>query len=250
MKPTKKVSPQSVSQDNLGRPVCYAYCPDNCTEATAFSIGPLGGGVDFASVQLDPAGRPSVMLRMPYQSGAIFLYQYWACDGDCLNPAQWTGDGTGYTYARQVGWVEPFIHSFALDHFGRPRFVYYDSGADYDDPHWSAFYTYCDGNCVSAANWYETRLLDDSCAGDFHLAFGPAGQPRLAYGTYDSGTMAQQVADTECNQNCGQGANWSGTILPDTASASVSHFATFSLATDGNGKLRLALYTGLESSQP
>lgn len=150
MKPSKKASPQSASQDNLGQPVYYAYCTDNCTEATAFSIGSLGGGVDFASVQLDPAGRPSVMLRMPYRSGAIFLYQCWACDGDCLNPAQWTGDGTGYTYARQVGWVEPFIHSF----------------------------------------------------------------------------------------------------LADTASASVSHFATFSLATDGSGKPRLASYTGLESSQP
>lgn len=237
-------TPQSASQGNPGRPAYYAYCPGNCTRATDFTIVPLGNGVDFASLQLDPAGRPRVLLRLPLQSGAIFLFQYWMCEGNCLNPAQWAGDSVGFTYARPVGWVEPFIHSFALDHLGRPRFVYYDNGADTNDTHWGAFYAYCDDNCTSAANWYETRLLDDSYAGDFHLAFGPAGQPRVVYGTYNSGAIVQQLAYAECNQDCGAGANWSATILAETVSASVSHFATFSLATDGSGKPRLALYTG------
>ena len=237
-------TPQSAAQGSPARPAYYAYCPSNCQNAAAFSILPLGDGVDFAALDLDPAGRPRVLLRVPVQSNSIFLFQYWMCDSNCLNPTQWSGDSIGYAYRRQVGWVEPFIHSFALDHQGRPRFVYYDKGADYNDPHWGAFYAYCDNNCTSADNWYETRLLDDSHANDFALAFSPSGQPRLAYATYDSDAIAQQLAYAECNQNCGTVANWSGLLLANTASASVSEFATFSLAVDGGGKPRLALYTG------
>jgi len=237
-------TPQSATPQNPTRPAYYAYCPANCAGPAAFTITPLGDGVDFAALALDPAGRPRLLLRAPVQSGSIFVYQYWACDGNCLSAGGWSSADIGYSYARQTGWVEPFIHSFALDPQGRPRFVYYDAGADGEDPHWGAFYAYCDGQCANAANWYETRLLDDAHATDFHLAFGPAGQPRLAYATYNSDTAAQQVAYAECDQACGAGGSWSGIVLADTASASVSHFATFSLAITTGGRPRLALYTG------
>jgi hypothetical protein len=242
-------TPESATQNNPTRPAYYAYCPANCTSAAAFTIVALGNGVDYAALELNPAGDPRVLLRLPAtnQSKSIFIYQYWVCDSNCLNPAQWLGDSIGFSYGRQVGWVEPFIHSFALDHLGRPRFMYYDNGADYNDPHWGAFYAYCDGGCTSAANWYETRLLDDFDAYDFKLAFSPNGQPRLVYGTYDSDTVSQQMAYAECNQNCGAAANWSGSVLVNTVSAGVSHFATFSLAVNSAGKPRVALYTGTGS---
>lgn len=237
-------TPQSAVQGSPARPAYYAYCAANCTNAAAFTIVPLGDGVDLATLALDPAGHPRLLLRVPAQSGAVFVFQYWTCDSNCLVRTQWSSGNVGYAYARQVGWVEPFIRSFAVDHLGRPRFVYYDAGADGEDPHWGAFYAYCDAGCTSAANWYEARLLADSQVRDFALAFSPTGQPRLAYATYNRDTLAQPVGYAECNQDCHVAANWSGILLADTASASVSHFATFALRVESHGRPRLALYTG------
>jgi hypothetical protein len=238
-------TPQSAPQASSTRPAYYAYCPANCTSAAAFTMLSLGEGVDFAALDLDPNGRPRVLLRLPVQSNTIYLYQYWMCDNHCTNPAQWMGDSIGYAYRRQVGWVESFIHSFALDHQGRPRFVYYDSGSDSNDPHWGAFYAYCDANCTNPANWNEIRLLDDNQATDFDLAFSPANQPRLAFYTYLNDAWV--VVYAECNQSCNAAGNWYGAVLADTVSASVSHWANFSLAVNSNGRPRLALYTGTGS---
>lgn len=235
-------TPESAPQSNPTRPAYYAYCPANCTRAAAFTRVQLGDGVDFASLALTPTGQPRLLLRKPVQS--VYVFQYWQCDGDCTNLAHWQSGDLGYAYARPVGWVEAFIDSFALDHLGRPRFVYYDSGADYQDPHRGVFYAWCDATCTAPANWYETRLLDDGNASDFDLALGPNGQPRLAYVTYDSQAVAQQVAYAECQTGCQSGNNWAGIVLANTASASVSHWATFDLALDAGGKPRLALYTG------
>ncbi len=235
-------TPQSANQNNPTRPAYYAYCASNCTSAAAFTLLPLGEGVDYASLALNPAGRPRLLLRRPVQS--TFVFQYWQCDGNCLDPAQWRSEDVGYTNARPVGWVEPFIHSFALDNVGRPRFVYYDNGASYEDPHWGVFYAYCDSDCTTAANWFETRLLDDSHASDLDLAFGQAGGPRLVYSTYDSENLAQQIAYAGCDESCQSAANWSGIVLADTASASVTYFAAFDLAVNSAGRPRLALYTG------
>lgn len=235
-------TPQSATQDNPTRPAYYAYCPANCTGPEAFTRLHLGDGVEFASLALTPAGHPRLLLRKRVQSA--YLFQFWQCDGDCTNPAQWRSGDVGAAYARQVGWVEAFIHSFALDHMGRPRFVYYDGGGSYDDPHWGAFYAFCNANCTTATNWQETRLLDDIHASDFDLVFGPNGQPRLVYVTYDSQNLTQQVAYAECAQDCHDSTNWWGIALAATASASVTHWATFDLAVDSHGKPRLALYTG------
>lgn len=245
-------TPQSATADHPTRPAYYAYCPAGCDGPHAFTLVPLGDGVDFAALALTPDGRPRLLARVPVQSGAIFVYQYWACDAGCASPAGWSSAALGYAYARQTGWVEPFIHSFALDGQGRPRFVYYDAGQDYEDPHAGAFYAWCDAGCLDPANWYETRLTGDSHATDFHLAFGPAGGPRLAYATYDGDNALQQVAYAECDRNCDAAGNWSGSVLADTVSSGVTSFATFSLAVTSDGRPRLALYsgTGLGGSLP
>lgn len=245
-------TPQSATPDHPTRPAYYAYCPANCAGPEAFTLVPLGDGVDFAALALTPAGRPRLLARMPVQSGAVFVYQYWSCDANCLTPAGWASAALGYGYARQTGWVEPFVHSFALDASGRPRFVYYDNGQDYEDPHTGAFFAWCDGGCLDPANWFETKVLDDGDATDFHLGYGATGGPRLAYVTYDNENMLQQVAYAECDQNCGATGNWSGSILADTVSSSVESWATLSLAVTSAGRPRIALYsgTGLGGSLP
>lgn len=235
-------TPESATAENPTRPAIYAYCPANCTGPEAFTRLHLGDGVEFASLALTPSGQPRLLLRKRVQSS--YLFQFWQCDGNCTSMAQWISGDVGAAHARPVGWVEEFIHAFALDDQGRPRFVYYDNGADYEDPHWGAFYAYCNADCTTAANWQETRLLDDTDAGEFDLAFGPNGQPRLAWTTFNSETITQQLVYAECEQNCHIVDNWSAIAVADTASASVTHWTVFDLAVATTGKPRLALYTG------
>jgi hypothetical protein len=237
-------TPESVTAEHPKRPVLYAYCSSDCSSAAAFTITELGDDGEYANLALTAAGKPRVMARLRPPSGNGFVYQYWTCESNCTIAAQWSGTSIGAAYARATGWGEPFSRFFALDHLGRPRFVYFDAGADTDDPHWGAFYAYCDAGCNSAANWQEVRLIDDVHASEFALTFSPTGQPRLAYTSYDSEAVTQYVAYAECNANCASVANWHGLRLVDTVSASVSEFATLALRTDSNGRPRLALYTG------
>jgi hypothetical protein len=237
-------TPESVTPLYPTRSVLYAYCPANCSSAAAFTIAALGDDVEYANLALTPAGKPRVMARLRPPAGSGFVYQYWMCDGNCTEAVQWSAAAVGAAFARTTGWGEPFSRFFALDHLGRPRFVYYDAGADVNDPHWGAFYAYCDADCGSAANWQEVRLLDDAYAREFALAFNPTGQPRLAYTSYDPDAIAQYAAYAECNASCGSAANWAALWLADTASASVTEFATLALRTDSSGRPRLALYTG------
>jgi hypothetical protein len=235
-------TPDSNTTTDPIRPVYYAYCPANCTSAAAFTIVPLGNNVQFANLALDSAGHPRLLLRLP--AGNMFAYQYWTCDDNCLSPVQWTNGIIAYAHARPVASGEPFSQAFAVDAQGRPNFVYYDAGADSEDPHWGAFYTYCASACTAPANWQEVRLLSDSFASDFALALSPTGQPRLAYTTYDRENYVHFLAYAQCQAGCGTAGNWSGSLLAQTVSASVMDDPVFALRTDSNGQPRLALYTG------
>jgi hypothetical protein len=70
------------------------------------------------------------------------------------------------------------------------------------------------------------------------------GKWRLAYATYDGEALVQPVAYAECPEACHLAANWSRNVLVETVSASVTHFALFALQVEGQGRPRLALYTG------
>ncbi len=234
-------TPDSSIEEGV-RPAFYAYCPAGCTDPSAFTITQVGEGVDFAALDLTPGGAPRLLLRVPIDN--VYVYQYWECNSNCLQPASWSGESIGYSYARTTGWVEAFTRSFSLDHQGRPRFVYYDAGADYSDPHWGVFYAFCDTDCTSPGNWYETRVLEDRNAGEFDLDFTSGGLPQFVYSTYDGANLTNNVAYAECRQNCSNGVNWDNVILLDVVSSSVTSFANFSLEVTTGGRARVALYAG------
>jgi len=237
-------TPESVTQQHPTRAVLYAYCPANCTSAAAFTITALGDDVEYANLALTPAGKPRLMARLRLPSGEGHVYQYWACDNNCTSAAQWKATIIGGGYARAVGSGEPFSRFFALDPQGRPRFVYFDAGGDINDPHWGAFYAFCDTDCGNISNWGEVRLIEDAFASEFALSFGPTGQPRLAFKTYDSESYTHYLAYVECQVNCTSAANWSGLWLLETVSASVTEDPALALRTDSYGRPHLALYTG------
>lgn len=240
-------TPESVTQDHPTRSILYAYCPVNCFSAAAFTLTVLGDQVEYANLALSPAGKPRVMARLRPPSGSGFIYQYWTCDDHCTDSAHWNAVSIGSAYARTTGWGEPFSRFFALDPQGRPAFVYFDAGADDNDPHWGVFYAFCQVGCGSAENWGEVRLIEDVFAREFSLVFSPTGQPRLVYMSYDRDEILQYTAYVECQSNCASAASWQGLRLVDTVSSSVTEFATLALRTDRSGRPRLALYTGTGS---
>lgn len=227
------------------RPVFYGYCPANCIHADAFTLVALGDGIEYANLALTPDGSPRILVRGRTGDPDLFVYTYWTCDSDCTQAAQWNSAAVGDAHPRPVGWVEPHSRYFALDHLGRPRFVYYDDGATPEDPDWGAFYTYCDSDCTNAANWAESRIVEDRFATGFALAFSPTGQPRLAFTSFRPDSW--YIAYAECNSNCASPIAWSGRHLVNTVSTDVSEFATFALRVTSSGKPRLALYTGTGS---
>jgi hypothetical protein len=236
----------SSTPDDATRPAYYAYCPRNCTNAAAFMVITLGDHVNYTNLALDQLGRPRLLLRLRRPTGQLFEYQYGMCEGACIHPAHWAFTSLTEAHPRPVGWGEPFSRFFALDPLGRPRFVYYDNGANSNDPHRGVFYAYCDSNCGNAANWQETKLFEDPDASEFALTLSPTGQPRLAYTSYDQSNFPYSwyVAYAECNADCTIAANWFYARLVNTVSASVLEFAKFALRVDTNGKPRLALYPG------
>jgi hypothetical protein len=235
-------TPDSSTTTDPTRPAYYAYCPANCTSAAAFTITPLGDHIVYANLALDPAGHPRLLLRL--SAGNMLSYQYWTCDSACTNLASWANGTVIYTYARAYATGEPFTQGFAIDAQGRTHFIYYDAGSTIDDPHWGMYYTTCDSGCTAPASWQEVQLVQDRFAGEFSLAVTGTGQPRVAYSTYDGQNAVSYLAYAECSAACGTAGNWTGSLLAQTVSASVTDFPTFALRADSNGKPRLALYTG------
>ncbi|MDQ1300327.1 MAG: hypothetical protein QG637_244 [Chloroflexota bacterium] len=104
-------TPQSAAPGCPARPAYSEYCPANSVSPAAFTILYLGDGVDYASLALDATGRPRVLARKPVQS--TFVFQYWQCDGDCLNPP--------CTISTWDSGVRPAL---ALDAGGNPAIAY------------------------------------------------------------------------------------------------------------------------------
>jgi len=237
-------TPDTNTSEAPTRPAYYAYCPSGCTSSSAFTVVPLGQNVDYANLALDDAGRPRMLLRLTRPADQKFVYQYWACDTDCTSDASWTSATIAEAFSRAVAAGEPFSHFFALDSAGRSRFVYYDAGADAEDPHWGAFLAGCNGDCTNSANWGELSLIQDSFASDFALALGPSEETLLMFTSYDSQAYEWFVMYAECKSGCDNPAGWSAVRLLDRVSASVTAPVEISLRADSAGHPRVAYYAG------
>jgi hypothetical protein len=76
------------------------------------------------------------------------------------------------------------------------------------------------------------------------LAFSPGGGPRLAFGYFDE-NQDLYLSYAQCDQNCTNGANWSGTGL-----VQIHGSAKFNLAVDSNGRPRLGFFSGSYAYDP
>jgi hypothetical protein len=225
------------------KPATYAYCAASCENKASWSFTHLGEAVQDARIALDPYGKPRLLLFGPVYDPVWprMRYQYAACNSGCTNSANWT-------LATIVTPIEPTAtreydnnHYFAMDKQGRPAFVYTDTN---QNNHPGTFYMSCQANCTDPSQWTETTLTTGDLFDKVSLAFSPSGQPRLAFGFSDE-NLDLYLAFIQCDLNCTDGANWSGTTL-----VQIHGTAKYNLAVDSFGRPRLGVYTGSYAYAP
>ncbi|MFO7684314.1 MAG: hypothetical protein R6X34_30150 [Chloroflexota bacterium] len=228
------------------QPASQADCSDEA-DWQLTEVDNLAEGWPWVQLRLTPNGRPRLLLMRPISRDGVpfggLLYRYAECNTNCTAAQNWqaldiTDQGTGgglyntdYSY-----------QSFALDHLGRPRFVYEDR-ANSAGAHAGAYYVFCDGSCTQPGTWFETRLdsSGDTVYVDEHAAlmFTNNGRPRV-FGR-DGGSLADpssKLVYIECNTQCADSANWS---LPAhlLSTNSGSGIYSWSPAVDENDGVRL-----------
>lgn len=228
------------------QPTGQADCSDEVDWHLA-AVDTLAEGWPWVQLALTPNGRPRLLLMRPISRDGVpfggLLYRYAECNSNCTAAQNWqsldiTDQGSGgglyntdYSY-----------QNFALDHLGRPRFVYEDR-ANSAGAHTGAYYVYCDGNCTQPGTWFETRIdsSGDTVYVDEHaaLAFTANGNPRVF--ARDGGTFSDpssKLVYVECNGNCANSANWSlpAHLLSTNAGSGIY---SWSPAIDENGGVRL-----------
>jgi hypothetical protein len=225
------------TDENGQKPATYAHCSAYCGDKTSWTFAHLGEAVQDARIDLDPSGRPRMLLFGPVDdpNWPRMRYQYAACDAGCANAASWTIT-TIATPIEPTGTREYNNNRyFAIDQQGRPAFVYTDTN---QNNHPGTYYMSCQTACINANQWTETTLSSSNLFDKVSLAFSPGGGPRLAFGYFDE-NQDLYLSYAQCDQDCTNGASWSGTAL-----VQIHGSAKFNLAVDSNGRPRLGVYSG------
>jgi hypothetical protein len=204
---------------------------------------------------VNPAGHPRLLFAVPGEDVGLeyqeVSYQYWTCDTDCTQIANWTSV-TVANVIDAIAWVGGRENNnnryFALDAQGRPAFLY--TRFEPDDPYMGyldfALCTATDpGECNQAHNWAITSLAHTNFPQNSSFAFTPGGQPRLAVQV--SNGIESSLWYTGCDQGCTNADNWSWTQITST---SYYETMTFSLRVDAQGRPRIALYSGPYNQSP
>ncbi|HMQ35730.1 MAG TPA: hypothetical protein PKD53_33805, partial [Chloroflexaceae bacterium] len=188
------------------RPAYYAYCPAQpagaCLQRAGWRQVALAEGADDVQIALTPAGQPRVLIS-PEPDGRGAPIRYAACDSQCADPARWAVATVATTAVIGVGNSYATAQSFALDHLGRPRFIYTDDRAGMD--HAGTFFAACDANCTQPEAWGEGQIDQDRIDGPV-LRFDASGRPHLLgrvsgdnggalfYATYGDEAVATSLA--------------------------------------------------------
>jgi len=217
-------------------PAYYMYCPASCDRPDNWGRVALGENVVDARVQVDAAGRPRLMIYA-YATGEVYerrkIYQYAACDADCTDASSWRLTTLTTVMDTQYYRSDHVNRYFALDHRGRPAFVYDDTS----DGHSGTFVASCAGAgaaCNDLSAWNEEKISEGWLKWA-ELAFTPDNLPRIMLDFITSDGQVKLVY-VECDETCAQ---FSGVALFDT-----DGHASWSLRLDRAGRPRAVVYTG------
>ncbi len=223
-------------------PAYYAYCaaPSNCVDPSSWQRVTLGGNVEEVQIALTAAGHPRLLYRSVRENFDARDYVYAACDANCTQPEQWSQTAVAATtYVNAMDWDLP-QRSFALDAFGRPRFVYYTGGLG--DPRKGAFYAACDSGCTEVSNWSETRI-DRYTGNDYEifqqpvLAITKQGQPRVL--AHIIAGENEGIHYLSCDAGCDATHKWERVFL---MARGYGPLAAWDLELDATDRPRVAIY--------
>mgnify|MGYP000845570291 CR=1 FL=1 len=221
----------------------YAYCPASCASKAAWSFLHFGAASEVR-LQLDPAGRPRVLMLVAGPTvgmGQRVRYQYASCDAGCTSPAGWQVSDLIAPIESIAGFGARQHNNnrfFALDAQGRPALVY----QDFTSGHVGTYYLACTAAdpaaCHDTASWGEA-LVADTMANIPSLAFDAAGRPRIAL--QETNGSASTLWFEQCDQSCTSDGGWSAVQIADT-----SAHANFriSMRVGPQGRAQIALYSG------
>ncbi len=199
--------------------VYYAFCPVSrlaaCDNPQTWQRVKIGADTPFLQLELTPGGQPRVLLYDEdidvIVAGATH-YFYAECDAGCLSAAAWRSTKLWDTTNGGILHAQDFSpHTFALDAQGRPRFIYF-AGHDYDtntDPY---YFTGCDADCTTPANWWKRRMPAQTyhaTADDFErstLVLTRAGQPRILTTAFSGGDS--WLSYIACEGACTSDSDW------------------------------------------
>jgi len=221
---------------NPGGGSFYAYCPGAdpaaCDSESAWSVVNLPVEAALAQLRLDPQGHPRILLQTSTGAGRFI---YGACDGGCTSVTGWKFAEAALTKNASTG-ADTRLSAFALDREGHPRFFYVDYANDSNE-HIGTWYAFCDTGCADGQGWSAVRLSSQDWK-YVDLELTADGLPR-ALALDPTGEQIQYLS---CEGACGQAASWRNTPLFGRGSGPD---ASWSLALDGQGRPRIAVYTGV-----
>ncbi len=181
--------------------IYYFECNGNCGELESWQRARLSdrGQGQYRSwdIALTADGRPRVVYypaALPNDAGEQLYYA--SCERNCLNPSNWQHVNLG------IGTLDGQGPDLALDAQGRPRVAYAMTNGG------GLGYSWCNGNCASAANW-QHQVVENRT--DLYDAWPVAYPPHCDGGIWDGRTpvlhldadgTVQIAYDTYYNTRC------------------------------------------------
>jgi hypothetical protein len=233
----------------------YLYCAPglDCSNGANWSGVSMLDQVEEVQLALTPEGKPRLLIKTgSTHSGdnTGFDFYFAACDGNCTDVNSWAGTFILYNWGTSTTDIsnhETPQRYFALDHLGRPRFVYYDRNYRIEPDHFGTFYAWCDAACETSPDAWNQALICGATPYDAEifewpsLTFTNTGQPRLVASIFAFDPDPDGVYYVACDANCENSDNWDRTWLFERGSM---HYVAWDIAMDGAGRAHVAFYKG------
>jgi hypothetical protein len=237
------VSDEGHKDAPLGQPAFYTTCSAGlaaCADPSKWgALVQMDSSVNEVQIAVTADGRPRLLVR---RNGKInYDYDYWACDQQCDDGANWSGLFVNLANGVELHNTDRPQRSFALDDQGRPRYIWSHSFGN-GRPN-GIYYAFCDeADCTEPGSWQHTRVagLDNkSVTADYATLRFDGDMPRVLTRVEHSG-LPVFVAYFSCNEGCDQPDGWQTTTFGNAADNMM--WAGWDLELDARGLPRIALY--------
>lgn len=230
---TEVFFPPDPDGDSNPTSAVYRYCATACEKDQNWISVELGTDVSEVQIGVTAGGLPRLLLlERAFENGMkMDRYVYAECNQKCANSGNWQLLPV-ITVPNELSWhwlrdpqdmsgysrEEERRSYFALDPFGRPRFVYTHDNDSFDGSAPGGYYAACDANCTDISNWWHTRftqlrdnlgLIEWDHVEEPILTFAPDGSPRILAAITPAGVLSfTNLYYVACDFDCHLEENW------------------------------------------